>query len=113
MPKIKDIFRLTVGRNHKERKYSKVRKPIMLLEDGTPIFPMRASEGRKIGAMIAEGIAAGLEKSKESERYIRAQKMRENLEKLSNMEYSGSDIEINSDSLDMVRYSFMNSEGEI
>ncbi|HDR8409155.1 hypothetical protein ACT7CW_06630 [Bacillus pacificus] len=91
MPKIKDIARLTIN----------------------PLDSMKAADVKKVGARIAEGFAAGLEKSKESERYIRAQKMRENLEKLSNMEYSGSDIEINSDSLDMVRYSFMNSEGEI
>ncbi|WP_283751461.1 hypothetical protein [Bacillus cereus] len=103
MPKIKDIFRFTVGRNHKERKYSKVRKPIMLLEDGTPIYPMTAAEGRKLGAMIAEGFAAGIEKAS------------------NNTKFFGHEIyidaavksEINSDSLDMVRYSFMNNEGEI
>lgn len=103
MPKIKDIFRFTVGRNHKERKYSKVRKPIMLLEDGTPIFPMNAAEGKKLGAMIAEGFAAGIEKASKDTKFF------------------GHEIhvdaavksEINSESLDMVRYSFMNSGGEI
>ncbi|MFA2817293.1 hypothetical protein A9485_02205 [Bacillus cereus] len=107
MPKIKDIVRITIN----------------------PLDSMKAADVKKVGARIAEGFAAGIEKASKdtkffgheihvdaavkSERYIRAQKMRENLEKLSNMEYSGSDIEINSDSMDMVRYSFMNSEGEI
>ncbi|MES5957558.1 hypothetical protein QCI42_30135 [Bacillus fungorum] len=61
MWKLKDIFRLTVGRNNKERKYSEYRKPIMFLDDGTPIYPMTAKEGRELGQTIVDGITAGIE----------------------------------------------------
>ncbi|WP_242242704.1 hypothetical protein [Bacillus cereus group sp. BfR-BA-01309] len=62
MPEVKDIFRLTVGRNHKERKYSKSRKPIMFLDDGTPIYPMTAKEGRELGQALVDGFVVGIEK---------------------------------------------------
>lgn len=81
MPKIKDIARLTIN----------------------PLDSMKAADVKKVGARIAEGFAAGIEKASKDTKFF------------------GHEIhvdaavksEINSDSLDMVRYSFMNSEGEI
>ncbi|EJR83955.1 MULTISPECIES: hypothetical protein [Bacillus] len=66
MWKVKDIFRLTIGRNNKERKYSKNRKPIMLLDDGTPIYPMTAREGRELGKALVDGFVAGIEQHKQT-----------------------------------------------
>ncbi|EJS63419.1 hypothetical protein [Bacillus cereus] len=63
MPRIKDIFRLTIGRNNKERKYSKNRKPIMFLDDGTPIYPMTAREGRELGQALVDGFATGFKQA--------------------------------------------------
>lgn len=60
MPKVKDIFRLTVGRNYKERKLSQRRKPIAII-DGVPLYPMTAKEGRELGGWIVEGLTKGLE----------------------------------------------------
>ncbi|WP_174888048.1 hypothetical protein [Bacillus wiedmannii] len=60
MPKVQDIFRFTVGRNYKERKLSKRRKPIAII-DGVPLYPITTKEGREIGGGIAEGLAKGLE----------------------------------------------------
>ncbi|HDR7892736.1 TPA: hypothetical protein QCY29_005204 [Bacillus toyonensis] len=81
MPKIKDIARLTIN----------------------PLDSMKAADVKKVGARIAEGFAAGIEKASKDTKFF------------------GHEIhvdaavksEINSDSMDMVRYSFMNSEGEI
>ncbi|WP_283746329.1 hypothetical protein [Bacillus cereus] len=66
MWKVKDIFRHTIGRNNKERKYSKNRKPIMLLDDGTPIYPMTAREGRELGKALVDGFVAGIEQHKQT-----------------------------------------------
>ncbi|MGM2669633.1 hypothetical protein ACS2QR_16950 [Bacillus cereus group sp. Bce026] len=66
MWKVKDIFRHTIGRNNKERKYSKNRKPIMLLDDGTPIYPMTAREGRELGKVLVDGFVAGIEQHKQT-----------------------------------------------
>jgi len=63
MPRIKDIFRLTIGRNNKERKYSQYRKPIMFLDDGTPLYPMTAKEGRELGQAFADGFATGIKQA--------------------------------------------------
>ncbi|HDR7875879.1 hypothetical protein AB1I77_25590 [Bacillus paranthracis] len=81
MPKIKDIVRITIN----------------------PLDSMKAADVKKVGARIAEGFAAGIEKASKDTKFF------------------GHEIhvdaavksEIDSDSLDMVRYSFMNSEGEI
>ncbi|MCU5722219.1 hypothetical protein OCB01_17205 [Bacillus cereus] len=81
MPEIKDIARLTIN----------------------PLDSMKAADLKKVGARIAEGFAAGIEKASKDTKFF------------------GHEIhvdaavksEIDSDSLDMVRYSFMNSEGEI
>lgn len=81
MPKIKDIVRITIN----------------------PLDSMKAADLKKVGARIAEGFAAGIEKASKDTKFF------------------GHEIhvdaavksEIDSDSLDMVRYSFMNSEGEI
>ncbi|MBY0039251.1 hypothetical protein H7U08_22345 [Bacillus cereus] len=70
MWKVKDIFRLTIGRNNKERKYSKNRKPIMLLDDGTPIYPMTAREGRELGQAIVDGFVAGIEKGQKQNKQM-------------------------------------------
>lgn len=66
MWKVKDIFRLTIGRNNKERKCSKNRKPIMLSDDGTPIYPMTAREGRELGKALVDGFVAGIEQHKQT-----------------------------------------------
>ncbi|MGX5538158.1 hypothetical protein ACWKTJ_09555 [Bacillus wiedmannii] len=60
MPKVQDIFRLTVGRNYKERKLSQRSKPIAII-DGVPLYPMTAKEGRELGEAIVEGFVQGLE----------------------------------------------------
>lgn len=43
VPKVQDIFRLTIGRNYKERKLSQRRKPIAII-DGVPLYPMTAKK---------------------------------------------------------------------
>lgn len=62
VPKVKDIFRLTVGRNYKERKVIQHRKPIAII-DGVPLYPITAKEGREMGRWIAEGLVKGMESS--------------------------------------------------
>ncbi|WP_439876979.1 hypothetical protein ACSLGG_31625 (plasmid) [Bacillus mycoides] len=70
MWKVKDIFRLTIGRNNKERKYSEYRKPIMFLDDGTPIYPMTAKEGRELGQVLVDGFAAGIESGRKQHKLL-------------------------------------------
>lgn len=81
MPKIKDIVRITIN----------------------PLDSMKAADVKKVGARIAEGFAAGIEKANKDTKFFGHEIHVDTAVK----------SEINSDSLDMVRYSFMNSEGEI
>ncbi|MED3036647.1 hypothetical protein P4313_16605 [Bacillus tropicus] len=69
MPKVQDIFRLTVGRNCKERKLSQHRKPIAII-DGVPLYPITAKEGRELGEAFAEGFAKGIESAQGEQRLI-------------------------------------------